>query len=57
MCIICIELDKARMSPLEARRALGEMRATLEPGHAAEVEAKVKEVEAEAESDDSTSKP
>lgn len=57
MCIICIELDKARMSPLEARRALGEMKATLEPAHVAEVEAKVKEAEAQAGSDDSASKP
>lgn len=45
MCLICIELDRARMKPLEARRALGEMRVALPPGHVKEVEAKIAEAE------------
>jgi hypothetical protein len=45
MCLICIEFDRAAMKPLEARRALGEMRATLDPAHVAEVEKKIAEAE------------
>jgi hypothetical protein len=45
MCLICIELAKQAMTPLEARRALGEMRVKLGPAHVAEVEQKVAEVE------------
>ncbi len=46
MCIICVELAKQAMTPLEARRALGEMRGKLDRGHVAEVETKLAEAEA-----------
>lgn len=45
MCLICMELDKMAMTPREARRALGEMRAALDPAHVEEVEAKLTEAE------------
>jgi len=45
MCLICIELAKQAMTPAEARRALGEMRVSLDKAHVAEVEQKVAEVE------------
>jgi hypothetical protein len=45
MCLICIELAKNAMTVKEARRALGEMRVKVGDEHAAEVEAKVKEIE------------
>ena len=41
MCIICVELAKQAMTPLEARRALREMRVKLDKGHLAEVETKL----------------
>jgi hypothetical protein len=40
-----MELDKMAMTPREARRALGEMRAALDPAHVEEVEAKLTEAE------------
>ncbi len=46
MCIICIELAKQAMTPLEARRALREMTEKLDRGHIAEVEGKLAEAEA-----------
>jgi len=45
MCIICIELAKQAMSPLEARRALREMSSKLDKAHLAEVETKLVEAE------------
>ncbi|MCA9563144.1 MAG: hypothetical protein KC561_06630 [Myxococcales bacterium] len=45
MCLICIEFQKDRMSPLEARRALGEMRSGLEPSHVREVESMIRDKE------------
>lgn len=45
MCLICIELAKNAMTAKEGRRALGEMRAKLDPAHLAEVEAKLSEAE------------
>jgi hypothetical protein len=45
MCIICVELAKQAMSPLEARRALREMRVKLDKTHVAEVEQKLAEAE------------
>ena len=45
MCLICIELAKNAMTATEGRRALGEMRAKLDPGHVAEVERKLAEAE------------
>jgi hypothetical protein len=45
MCLICIEFEKSKMTTREARRALGEMRVALDPGHLEEVEAKLTEAE------------
>ena len=47
MCIICVELAKA-MTVDEARRALREMRDSLDDAHVAEIETKLVEAEAEA---------
>ena len=44
MCIICIELEKSLISPLEARRNLSEMAFDLELEHFLEVEEKIEEV-------------
>jgi len=41
MCIICIELDKNKLSPWEARRNLGEMVEKIGHEHAREVENKI----------------
>ena len=38
MCIICIDFARGALKLAEARRALGEMRAKVGEGHAAEVE-------------------
>ncbi len=46
MCLICIELDRHRMSVVEARRAFGEMRVDMDAKHAREVEDKLAEAEA-----------
>lgn len=51
MCLICVEFAKDRMTPFEARRALGEMIEGMEPEHVAEVEAMITEAE-EAQSDE-----
>lgn len=51
MCLICIEFDKRTMRVGEARRALGEMRGSLDPRHVAELETKLDEAE-EAENDE-----
>ena len=48
MCIICVELAKQSMTPGEARRALREMTTKLGQAHAAEVEVKLKQAEADA---------
>lgn len=45
MCLICIELAKARMTTKEARQAFREMREGLDREHAGEVEAKISELE------------
>lgn len=47
MCLICIDFDRGALKLSEARRALGEMRGKLEPGHAKEVEEKLAAAEAE----------
>ena len=41
MCIICVELDKNKLTPWEARRNLTEMRENLDEEHAREVEQKI----------------
>lgn len=38
MCIICVDIQKNKMTADEGYRALTEMHQTLEPGHADEVE-------------------
>lgn len=48
MCLICIELAKQAMTPVEARRALREMSVALDPHHVAEVETTLAQAEAEA---------
>jgi hypothetical protein len=51
MCLLCIEIAKAKMTANEARRVLREMRTTLDKAHVAEVETKIDEL------DKSTTKP
>mgnify|MGYP001495262075 CR=1 FL=1 len=41
MCIICIEMDKNRLSPWEAKRNLGEMVEVIDHDHIREVENKI----------------
>jgi hypothetical protein len=48
MCIICVELAKQAMTPSEARRAFREMSGKLDKQHAAEVETKLVQAEADA---------
>ena len=43
MCIICVELDKNKLTPWEAKRNLSEMRSNLDEKHAREVEEKISE--------------
>jgi hypothetical protein len=47
MCIICIDFDRGSLTAKEARRALGEMSATLDKKHLEEVEAKIEKAETE----------
>ena len=44
MCIICVELEKSLISPLEARRNLAEMAFDLDLDHFLEVEDKIEEI-------------
>ena len=48
MCLICIDFDRGALKPAEGRRALSEMRVSLDPAHAKEVEAKLAAAEAAA---------
>lgn len=41
MCIICVEMDKNRLSPWEAKRNLSEMVEKIGQDHAIEVENKI----------------
>jgi hypothetical protein len=45
MCIICIDFARGALRPIEARRALREMRDSLPAGHVREVEQKIEEAE------------
>lgn len=47
MCLICVDFEKGKLTTKEARRALGEMVEKIGPEHAAEVERKLEEAEAE----------
>lgn len=48
MCIVCVEFEKGRMTPKEARRALGEMVSHVGAKHAQEVERSLREAEQKA---------
>jgi polyhydroxyalkanoate synthesis regulator phasin len=48
VCIICVELEKGRMTAKEARRALGEMVPKIGAQHAEEVERALREAEQKA---------
>lgn len=54
MCLICIEFQKQKMTVNEARRALGEMKVTLEDEHVEEIKEMLREAEeaSKQESDD-----
>lgn len=43
MCIICIEMDKKKLSPWEAKRNLSEMVEKIGHEHALEVDRKISE--------------
>ena len=43
MCIICVDLEKNRLTPWEAKRNLGEMVEIIGQEHAIEVENKISE--------------
>ena len=43
--MICVELAKQKMTAVEGRRALGEMRHAMDRAHVAEVESKLTEAE------------
>jgi hypothetical protein len=45
MCLICIDFDRGALKLREAKRALGEMRTTLDAEHLQEVERKLAEAE------------
>lgn len=45
MCLICIDFDRGALKLREAKRALGEMRSTLEPEHLKQVEQKLADAE------------
>ena len=47
MCMICIDFDRGALKLREARRALGEMRSTLDTEHLKEVEKKLDDAERE----------
>jgi len=51
MCLICIDFDRGALKLREARRALGEMRASLPSEHVKEVEKKLDDAEREARED------
>ena len=45
MCLICVDFDRGALKLREAKRALGEMRTTLDAQHLKEVEKKLAEAE------------
>lgn len=47
MCLICVDFDRGALKLREARRALGEMRSTLDAQHLKEVERKLDDAERE----------
>jgi hypothetical protein len=45
MCLICVDFDRGALKLREAKRALGEMRTTLDAQHLKEVEKKLDDAE------------
>jgi hypothetical protein len=45
MCIICVDFNRGALRPLEARRALREMRDAMPAEHVREVERKIDDAE------------
>lgn len=52
MCLICVDFDRGALKLREAKRALGEMRSTLDAQHLKEVEKKLDDAERAAQADD-----
>jgi hypothetical protein len=52
MCLICVDFDRGALKLREAKRALGEMRTTLDAQHLKEVEKKLDDAERAAEDED-----
>jgi hypothetical protein len=52
MCLICIDFDRGALKLREAKRALGEMRTTLDAQHLQEVEKKLADAEQEQSDED-----
>tara|TARA_B100000609_G_scaffold199640_1_gene205335 strand:- start:7416 stop:7592 length:177 start_codon:yes stop_codon:yes gene_type:complete len=53
--MICVDFLKDKMTLGEARRALGEMRTTIEPSHLEEVEEMLQKAEEEQQADEESS--
>ena len=51
MCLICIDFQRDKMTISDARRALGEMRETLDDDHVREVESMIRDAEQEQDDD------
>tara|TARA_A100001015_G_C14563617_1_gene546348 strand:+ start:230 stop:433 length:204 start_codon:yes stop_codon:yes gene_type:complete len=45
MCIICIELEKNKITPLEAQKSLAEIAFDIDLDHFLEVEEKIQEIQ------------
>ena len=45
MCIICVELEKSLITPLEAKKNLSEIAFDIDLEHFLEVEEKIQEIE------------
>ena len=52
MCLICVDFDRGALKLREAKRALGEMRTTLDAQHLKEVEKKLDDAERAADDED-----
>jgi hypothetical protein len=52
MCLICVDFDRGALKLREAKRALGEMRTTLDAQHLKEVEKKLHDAERAAQAED-----
>jgi hypothetical protein len=55
MCIICIDFERGALRPQEARRALREMRSSLDAEHAQKIENEIEKKLAEAEAEPASS--